>query len=446
MKLQQKAVYILLLLASLSVNAADIQHWRTDKGARVYFIPNHSLAMLDVRVVFNAGSARDRLSGVAALSNGLLDTGAGSGAGALDANGIAEALEDVGAQMSNAALRDMAVVSLRSLSDEQRLQPALDVLTTVLSEPSYPKADFVREKQRLLLLGLKSQQQQPAAVAKRAFFKALYGEHPYADMPAGSEDSVAQIQRIHLRRFHRRYYVARNAVIALVGDVSRARAAQIAEQISAALPEGEAAPALPSLSALSAAQRMDVPMQTQQSHILIGQPGLKRGEPDYYDLYVGNHILGGSGFASQLMQSIREERGLAYSVYSYFSPMQELGPFTMGMQTKNAQREQAIALLMENLRQFIANGPTEEQLDKALKNITGSAPLRTDSNKKLVEYLAMIGFYQLPLDYLERFNEQVSAVTVESIKAAWQQRIHPDKLVTVVVGGAPPAEPTAAPQ
>jgi zinc protease len=223
-------------------------------------------------------------------------------------------------------------------------------------------------------------------------------------------------------------------VIAIVGDLSKERAMQIAEQLSSAIPAGTAAPVVPAVTALTEAKRLDIQMQTQQSHIMIGQPGLRRGEADYFDLYVGNHILGGSGFASQLMQSIREDRGLAYSVYSYFSPMQELGPFTAGMQTKNDQRQQAIELLMDNIKGFIAKGPTQAQLDKALKNITGSAPLRTDSNSKLVEYLAMMGFYKLPLDYLDQFNDKVRAVTVESIRNAWQQRIDPEKLVTVVVG------------
>lgn len=420
---------IALLVASFSANALDIQHWQTNNGAQVYFLESNSIPMLDVRVVFKAGSARDKISGVANLANGLLDTGAGD----LDANAIAEAFEEVGARMSNAALRDMAVVSLRSLSDEVRLKPALDVFTTVVSQPTYPMADFKREKKRLLL-GLKSSKQNPAAVGKRAFQKALFGEHPYGELSSGSEASVERIQRIHVQQFHKRYYVAKNAVIAIVGNADKPKAMQIAEQISSALAEGEAAAALPAVEQLSEALRQDIPMDVKQSHISIGQPGMKRGDPDYFDLYVGNHIFGGSGFASQLMQSIREDRGLAYSVYSYLSPMQELGPFAMGMQTKNEQREQAIELLMENLNSFIAKGPTQEQLDKALKNITGSAPLRTDSNSKLVEYLAMIGFYGLPLDYLDTFNDKVSAVTVDSIKDAWQRRIKPEKLVTVVVG------------
>lgn len=422
-----------LIALSLSAPgwALDIQHWQTENGARVYFMEAHSLPMVDVRVVFNAGSARDKIPGTALLTNALLDTGAGE----LDANAIAERLEGVGAQMSNAALRDMAVVSLRSLSDPERLEQAMQVFTQVVAKPSFPRADFARERERLLL-GLKSRRQQPAAVAAEAFFAGLYGEHPYATLPEGTEESVQRLQRIHLIHFHRRYYVANNAVIALVGDLDRAGAEALAERISAGLAPGESAPALPAVAAVATATRQDIAMRTQQSHILIGQPALQRQDPDYFDLYVGNHILGGSGFASQLMQSIREDRGLAYSVYSYFSPMQERGPLTLGMQTRNDQREQAIALLMENLRGFIEAGPSQEQLDKAVKNITGSEPMRTDSNGKLVEYLAMIGFYQLPLDYLDSFSDKVRAVTVGSIREAWQRRIDPDKLVTVTVGEA----------
>ena len=418
----EKIVFLSLLLSVFVVNAENIQNWITQNGAQVYFIETHSIAMVDIRMVFNAGSARDIISGVAALTNNLLDTGAAD----LDANGIAEALEGVGAQMSNTALRDMAILSLRSLSDEARLASALVVFTKVLSAPTYPKSDFIREKKRLLL-ELKSQKQQPAAVGKRAYFSALYGVHPYGSMPSGTEESVERIQHTHLHRFHKNYYVAKNAVIAIVGDLGKERAILMAEQLSSSIPEGEAAPVVMPVVKLIKAKRQDIYMQTQQSHIMIGQPSLKYGEEDYFNLYVGNHILGGSGFASQLMQRIREDRGLTYNVYSYLSPMQELGPFTVGMQTKNEQREQAIKLLMENIKGFIANGPTQEQLDKALKNITGSSPLRTNSNSKLVGYLAIMGFYKLPLDYLEKFNEIVSAVTVESIRNAWRKHIAPDK-------------------
>jgi zinc protease len=174
---------------------------------------------------------------------------------------------------------------------------------------------------------------------------------------------------------------------------------------------------------------------SKQTHILVGQEGSMRGDKDYFALYVGNHILGGGGFGSRIVEEIREERGLAYSSYSYFSPMRKKGPFIMGLQTKNGQAEEALSVLMKTLRTFIQEGPSEEELVSSKKNITGGFALRLDSNKDITEYVAMMGFYDLPLDYLATFNDRVEAVSVADIKDAFQRRVHPDEMVIVMVGG-----------
>jgi zinc protease len=176
-------------------------------------------------------------------------------------------------------------------------------------------------------------------------------------------------------------------------------------------------------------------MPTAQTHILVGQPGIDRNDPDYFPLYVGNHILGGSGFESRLMDEIREQRGLAYSVYSYFLPMAEAGPFVAGMQTRNEQAATALNLMNENIKRFVEQGPTEEELQKAVQNITGGFPLRIDSNKKLVENLAVLAFYDLPLDYLDTYNARVQAVTIDAIRDAFHRRLDTTRMATVMVGG-----------
>ena len=172
-----------------------------------------------------------------------------------------------------------------------------------------------------------------------------------------------------------------------------------------------------------------------QTHILMGQPGMKRGDADYFALYVGNHMLGGSGLVARLAEEIREKRGLAYSTYSYFMPMRELGPYTIGVQTRNDSAQQSLDVLRATVAKFIKEGPTPEELEASKKNITGGFPLRISSNKKIIDYIAMIGFYQLPLDYLDTFNQKVQAVTIADIKKAFQKRIDVDKMVTVMVGG-----------
>jgi zinc protease len=192
-------------------------------------------------------------------------------------------------------------------------------------------------------------------------------------------------------------------------------------------------------------QRIDFP--SSQTHVYLGQPGMRRGDPDYFPLYVGNHILGGSGLVSLLMHEVREKRGLSYSTYSYFAPMAVRGPMIMGLQTKNDQAEEARGVLLDTLQRFIDEGPTDDELDAALKNITGGFPLRIDSNSDVVSYLSVIGFYDLPLDYLDRFTDRVSSVTKEQIRDAYRRRVHPQRLAMVLVGGggdSAASEPLAA--
>lgn len=407
-----------------------IHSWTTHNGAKVLFVAAPQLPMLDVRIVFDAGAARDKgKSGLAQLTNSML----GQGAADWDADTLAERFDSVGAQFSSSVARDMAILQLRSLTEAGLLDTALDTLQAILSQPRFELADLERQRKQTLI-SIRNQQQSPAAIASKAFYRALYGSHPYATPVIGTEATVQALTRADLQSFYRRYYVARNAVLAIVGDLTEAAARQLAERLLGKLPAGEAAPELPAVTPLAAARLLKESYPSTQTHILVGQAGMRRGDPDYFPLYVGNHILGGSGFSSRILKIVRDEHGLAYSAYSYFQPMRRKGPFIMGLQTRNGSREQARQLLDTTLREFIAAGPTRAELEHAKKNITGGFALRIDSNKDILEYLALIGFYDLPLDYLRTFNRKIEAVTLADIRDAFQRRIDPDKLLTVMVG------------
>lgn len=409
----------------------DIQSWTTEKGARVLFVAAPELPMVDIRLVFDAGAARDHdQGGIARLTNGLLDQGAAG----LDANAIARGFEQRGAIIGNGSERDMAWVSLRSLTDSERLEPSLELFRKVLTKPDFPKADFAREQQRMLA-GLQFEKQQPGTIASKAFYHGLFGEHPYAGNPSGTETDVAALSPQALRAFYQRYYVARNAVVVIVGDVSAEQARNIASRLADSLKAGEKAEPLPQVASMDAGRDVFIEHPSTQSHVLMGGPGMRREDPDYFPLYVGNHILGGSGLVSRISDEIREKRGLAYSAYSYFIPMQRKGPYTLGFQTRNDQRDQALAVLRETLQTFIEKGPTQTELEAAKNNIVAGFPMRVASNSKISEYLAVIGFYDLPLDYLQRFTERVEAVTAEQIRDAFQRRVRPEQMVTVIVGG-----------
>lgn len=415
---------------SIAHAAPAIQHWQTSNGAAVYFVPAGELSMVDVQVVFDAGAARDGdRPGIAQLTSALLD----DGAGALDADQIAERLEGLGAQLGTHSHRDMAVVSLRSLAQEEYLGPAVDTLALILRSPSFPAEALERERRRLLV-ALRSEQQSPGDLASKAFYRAIYRDHPYASHLLGTPESLQELKRSDVQSYHRRYYVARNAVVAVVGALDREGAEELAEALTARLPAGEPAAPLPAVPPLKEARRIHEDYPATQTHVLVGQPGMTRDDPDYFPLYVGNHVLGGSGLVSRISEEIREKRGLSYSAYSYFTPMQAEGPYTLGLQTRNEQTPQALRVLRETLEAFIQDGPTPEELEASKKNITGGFPLRLSSNRKIVNNLAMIGFYDLPLDYLDRFPERVEAVNLSEIRDAFQRRVHPERMVTVTVG------------
>ncbi len=409
----------------------DIQHWTTKNGARVYYVHAPELPMVDMRIVFDAGAARDDADpGLSILTNGLL----AEGAGGLTTDEIAKRFESIGARFGNSSHRDMATLSLRTLSEKKIYDQAVATLTTILTMPDFPKAAFERERSRLLTT-LKRHKQSPGSQADEAFFGAVYEGHPYRLMSTGTEAGINGISIGKLKSFYKKYYVGRNAVLAIVGDLDRSAAELLAETLLGLLPEGQPAADLPKVASLKEGKTIRIEHPSTQTHILVGQPGMKRGDADYFALYVGNHMLGGSGLVARLSNEIREKRGLAYSSYSYFMPMRENGPYTIGLQTKNESAEEALTVLQETIGQFIKEGPTAEELDASKKNITGGFPLRISSNKKIIDYIGMIGFYGLPLDYLDTFNSKVQAVTIDDIKKAFQKRIRMDKMVTVMVGG-----------
>ncbi len=408
-----------------------IEHWTTSNGLRVYYVAAPQLPMLDIRLTFAADGAHDGdKPGLAMLTSSSLNDGAGG----MSADELAEKFDSVGASYGGGAARDMAWVTLRTLTLEDEMKTALETWLTVLGKPDFPEKEF-KNAQKLTLVGLQAEKQSPGSLGEKAFMQALYGDHPYASPENGTEESINAMTADDLRAFYKQYFVARNGVLALVGAVEREQAEALAEKIAAVLNEGEKAPPLPEVQPLTEAKTIHIPYPSEQAHITIGQPGAKRGDPDYFSLYLGNHILGGGGFTSRLTKEIRTKRGLSYSVYSYFALMEQSGPFQMGLQTKLSQVDESIGVVRDTLQTFRDEGPSGNELGASQKNITGGFPLRTASNSSIVSYLSMIGFYDMPLDYLDTFTAKVDALTHEQIVDAFKRRLDPEKMLTVIVGG-----------
>ena len=421
-----------LLLAPAALAGLAIQNWTTPQGAHVYFVENHELPMLDISVDFAAGSARDsrEKSGLASLTPHLMTLGAG----AYDERDISEKMADVGAVLGGRFDADRAGFQVRTLSGKVERDQAVTLLAAILAAPRFEAAVLDREKARVIA-GLQEAETRPEQIGEKAYQAAIYGDHPYALNEPGEVATVAQLTRDDLIAFHRAYYRARNMTIAMMGDLTRADAEKLAEQLAAGLPEGDAPAPIAAVKVAPQGQQQVIPHQATQSHLFMGLPGLQRIDPDYFPLTVGNYVLGGGGFDSRLTKAIRDRKGLAYSVYSYFSPMQELGPFTIGLQTRRATTDEAVASARAELARYRAEGPTEAELTQAKNNLIGGFPMRIDSNKKILEYLAVIGFYRLPLDWLDTYTASVEAVSRDDILRAFRARVRPEAMSTVIVGG-----------
>ena len=407
----------------------DIQEWRTAAGTKVLFMAAPELPMFDLRLTFAAGSSKDQQAyGLAGLTNAMLNEGSGK----LDAGQIAARFEDLGAEFSSGSYRDMAVVTLRSLSDPKLSAPALELFSTVVAQPSFPADSLARIKNQLLA-GFEYEKQNPGKLASLALFEQLYGEHAYAHPSAGDAQSIPTITRQQLQDFHRNYYTAQNAQIALVGDLTLAQAKAISEAVSSSLPSGPAA-AVTAKPVASGAAKTHIEFPSSQTHILLAQLAVERGDPDYPALFLGNQILGGGGFGTRLMEEVREKRGLTYGIYSSFSPMQTAGPFMINVQTRAQLSEATLQLVQDLLRDYIANGPTEAELADAKRESLGSFPLSAASNSAVVGQLAAIGFYDMPLTWMSDFMQDLQKLTVADVHAAFKRHLDPEQLVIVTAG------------
>jgi zinc protease len=440
----KKLILAFLALAgaflSFDVHAAlKIESWTLANGARVLFVENHSIPILDISVEFDAGSRRDPegKSGVASLTNSMLARGLRESASpaepAMTEAQISDVFADTGAQRGGGASADRAGATLRTLSSAKERDSAVALLARVLAQPSYPENFLARDKARFIA-SIKESDTKPESIGSKAFWRLMYGSHPYGKHE--TVESIEAIKRDDLLAFHAAHYVANRAIVSMIGDITRADADAIAQQLTARLPRGEPLPPLPEVPAAQGReQRIEHP--ASQAHIMIGAPALARGDSDYFPLTVGNYILGGGGFVSRLMREVREKRGLAYSAYSYFNPLAQPGPFQAGLQTQKEQADEALKVVRGTLAAFLRDGPSPQELKAAKDNLTGGFPLRLDNNRKILDNIAAIGFYNLPLDYLDTWTANVGKVTAADIKAAFNKKVAPERLATVVVGGAP---------
>ena len=449
--------HLLMVAASLfcsqyALAAIPIEHWTQASGVKVYLVQSQTLPMVDVQIDFDAGGRRDPAdqAGLASVTASLTAKGvlastrASVAEPALDENDLSEAWADLGASFDADASNDRMSFSLRSLTYPDLLGKATQLAARQLGEPAFPQTIWLRERERLNA-ALKEANTRPATLVARAFAAAVYGSHPYGfEM---TQSTLARIDVADMQALYSRLILPCRAKVSIVGAVNRAQADGLVSQLFSRLTPlattPAACPAMPAVAEvapLDKAVEQRIAFDSAQAHVLIGQPGYKRNDPDFFALTVGNYILGGGGFVSRLTNEVREKRGLSYSVYSHFEPGLHAGAFTLGLQTRPDQARQAVQVARDVVTDFVATGPTEVELLAAKDNLIGGFALRIDSNRKLLANVANIAWNQLALDYLDTWTQQVQKVSAADIKAAFARKLQPGKLVTVVLGAADAAK------
>jgi len=420
-----------------------IEHWTQPSGAQVWLVQSPGIPMVDVQLDFDAGSRRDPAdqAGLAAAVAMMSAKGikAAGDAPALDENGLGQAWADLGASFGASAGRDSFSYGLRSLTRPELLQKAVALAARQVAAPSWPDAVWQRDRERWAA-SIKEADTRPGTVASKAFRKDVFGDVPYGYQTTG--ESLARIDVSAMQDFHRKLIAACRAKVSVVGAVSRQQADTLVKQLLGPLQaaNGNDCAPLPEVAKvkdLTAPKIENIPFESAQAQVLIGQPGIARNSPDFLAVMVGNHILGGGGFSSRLMEEVREKRGLTYGVSSDFSPGLDRGAFVIGLQTRPDQAAEALKVSQEVLRKFIAEGPTDQELKAAKDNLIGGFALRIDSNRKLLGNVANIAWNGLPLDYLEHWTERVQALSTKDVKAAMQRMVQPERMVTVTLGAKP---------
>jgi zinc protease len=441
---KSKLKYLLISLVGVFMQGyvfatLPIQKIDLPTGAKLFYVEARTIPMVNIGVDFPGGFAhdpKDRI-GVANFTAELMNKGSRINGVEKNEAFIADSISELGSMVAFIPGKEMSSIRIKTLSTPEVLNPLISQASDMLAFPIFSKKILEREK-AIEISGLLERQTKPEYIMAKQFKKMIY-----RDNPLGNEQSVNSIKSVSiddLKKFHQTYYRADQMNVLIIGDVSREQAIDIGSKLTKNLPKtGTTKLLIPPLNPLptqDVSQReIKIAHPSQQAHIQMGITGPSRKDPDYFPLLVGNYILGGGGFVSRLMNEIREKRGLAYSVSSYFYPAKNSGYFVAGMQTKKDQSDESVKLLKDTIQTYVNQGPNDQEVQAAKSNLINGFPLRIDSNSKLLDNLSAIAWYDLPLNTLDEWTNEVKKVTKDDIYRAFQKNLDMNKMVTVVVGG-----------
>ncbi|ESR27499.1 M16 family metallopeptidase [Lutibaculum baratangense] len=419
----------LLVFTATPSGAVEVERVTSPGGIEAWLVEESAVPIVTMNFAFRGGASQDPAErpGVANMLSTLLDEGAGD----LDSQAFQERLADLNVRMSFNATRDAFYGQLVTIADYRA--DAFDLLRLALNEPRFDEEPIERMRSRIEA-GIRSDLQDPNAIAGRAWSAAVFGEHPYGSPVEGTLESVAAITPDDVARLHGSMFARDNLTVAVVGDIGAEELGPLLDTVFGGLPESADLTEVSEADMPRDAVVEQVEMAIPQSVIQFGRPGLKRDDEDFIPAFVMNHILGGGTFSSRLYEEIREKRGLAYSVYTHLAPLDRAGLFVGGVATRADRAGESLRIIKSEIERMAVEGSTEKELEDAKKYLKGSYPLRFDSSGKIARQLVEIQLEDLGIDYIDRRNDLIDAVTIEDVRRAAGEVLGDGALYVVLVG------------
>lgn len=426
------ALFILLCLCCAPLSnsyALDVKRDALDNGLTLLVVERHNLPMITVTLGIKAGSLIEpgEKSGLANLTASLLTEGTTNRTG----RQISEEIEFVGGSLGAGGGSDYITVHLSVLKKDLSL--GFDLLSDIILNPSFPE-DEMKKKVKRIKGSLNAGEEDPGFVASRAFIKEVFSSHPYGRLVQGNEESLDRIRRTDLAAFHKSYYAPDNSIMSVVGDITPDEVKALLEKrFSSWSSKGLKPPALPELTDVKKRHTVIIDRELTQANIIFGHLGVSRSDPDYYAVSVMNYILGGGGFASRLMQNVREEKGLAYDISSFFNANKTGGAFEVSLQTKNESANKAIEEILKEIGKIRSEPVSDKELSDAKAFLIGSFPMRIETGARIANFLVAVEYYGLGMGYVDEYPDYINSVTKEDLLRVAKKYLDPENYILVVV-------------
>ncbi len=421
-------LFFYIIFLSGTSFALDVKRFVMPNGLTVLVAERHNLPIVTFSLLIKASpfDEDEDKAGLASLTAELLTEGTKK----RKAGDISEEIEFIGASLDSSANSDFTSITLSVLKKD--LEKGFDILSDILLHPTFPEEEINRKK-AMIKGNLKQFEEDPSFVADRAFRRAVYGNHPYGRLVTGTENTIDRIKREDLIEFHSTYYRPNNTILSVAGDVTENEVKELFDRYLHQWHHSKIPDKKSTRDVKSKERVILIDKDLTQANIIIGHKGLKREDPDYYTVSVMNYILGGGGFSSRLMQRVRDEMGLAYDIHSLFDARKEGGFFYVKVQTKNDSASKVIEEILEAFKRIRAEAVSDQEIEDAKAYLTGSFPRRLDTNRKIADLLVAMEFYNLGLDYINKYPELIKSITKDDIIKVAKKYINLEDLVFVVV-------------